>query len=362
MSSQLEFEALLDALTCETALARAVDDAAPARPGAVRCLACAHGCAIAEGARGICRVRFNQGGRLRVPHGYVAGLACDPIEKKPFFHFLPGRDALSFGMLGCNLHCPFCQNWSSSQALRDPAALVAPRRCSAAHIVELAKRAGAPAIASTYNEPLITAEWAVEVFRLARAEGLATCFVSNGHASRDVLDYLDPWLDAMNVDLKCFTDEGYRTLGGRLEPVLETIRGLWERGKWVEVVTLLVPGFNDDEDEVRRLADFVASVSPDIPWHVTAYHADYRQLEGPRATPQAALRRAIALGRAAGIRYVYAGNVRGLTDEENTRCHVCGRLAVERAGFTVRRVELDADGRCAGCGARLPGVWRSPHD
>ncbi|OGV72480.1 MAG: AmmeMemoRadiSam system radical SAM enzyme [Lentisphaerae bacterium RIFOXYB12_FULL_65_16] len=327
---------------------------------AVQCVACAHMCRIRDGGHGVCHVRFNSGGTLRVPHGYASSVACDPIEKKPFYHFLPGRDALSFGMLGCNLHCPFCQNWTISQALRDPEAVLSPRPCSAEQLVSLARRNAAPILSSTYNEPLISSEWAVEIFRLGKAHGLLTTYVSNGFASPQVLEYLDPWLDAMNVDLKCFSDEGYRTLGGRLDPVLDTIRALWARRKWVEVITLIVPGFNDSDRELAQIAEFLVSVSPDIPWHVTAYHADYKMAQGPARTSMERLQAGAEIGRKAGLRYIYGGNLLGLGRHENTYCHSCGRLLIERRGFSVSRNEVEAGGVCPGCQARVPGVWQVP--
>src|SRR5476649_1517499 len=210
--------------------------------GAVQCFACGHRCLVKPGRDGVCRVRFNDNGTLRVPYGYVGVLACDPIEKKPFFHVLPGSDALTFGMLGCDLHCGYCQNWVTSQMLRDPAAIAAPMLVEPADLVRDALRLGARAIVSTYNEPLITSEWAVAVFKEAKAAGLVTGYVSNGNGTPEVLEYLRPWVDLYKVDLKSFDDRHYRQLGGRLEPILDTIRRLHAMGFWVEIVTLLIPG------------------------------------------------------------------------------------------------------------------------
>ena len=194
--------------------------------GRVRCYACGHECPIPEGAVGVCKVRFNRGGKLRVPWGYVGGVQCDPIEKKPFFHARPGALAFSFGMLGCDLHCSYCQNWVTSQAIRDPTAIAAPLEADPSALVREAARLGAQVVVSTYNEPLITSEWAVAIFREARAAGLMTAFVSNGNGTRRVLDYLAPWIDLYKVDLKSFDDRHYRELGGRIEPILSTIRAL----------------------------------------------------------------------------------------------------------------------------------------
>ena len=290
----------------------------------VRCYACGHCCPIPDGQPGVCKVRYNQGGALYVPWGYVGGVQCDPIEKKPFFHAYPGALAYSFGMLGCDLHCGYCQNWVTSQALRDPDAVSAPLLASPEALVQDAVRQGAKVLVSTYNEPLITAEWAVEIFKQARAAGLITGFVSNGNGTPQVLEYIRPWVDLYKVDLKSFDDRHYHELGGRIGPILETIRALYDMGVWLEIVTLLIPGFNDSDDELKGLTDFLAGVSPDIPWHVTAFHKDYK-MDDPDDTRPSDLVRAAEIGRKAGLRYVYAGNLPGkVGDLEDTRCHQCG--------------------------------------
>lgn len=325
----------------------------------LRCVACAHRCLILPGLDGICRVRFNEAGRLRVPHGYVAGLQVDPIEKKPFFHAFPGADALSFGMLGCDLHCSYCQNWVTSQTLRDPAAFAGPRDMSSDDLVAVAVERQVPVMVSTYNEPLITAEWAVEVFAKAKAAGIVCGFVSNGHGTPEAVEYVRPYVDLFKVDLKGFRNDHYRELGGRLEAVLDTIRLLHHAGVWVEIVTLVIPGFNDDPVEMRDLARFIASVSPDIPWHVTAFHRDY-QMDAARDTTADDLIRAAAIGREAGLRYVYAGNLPGgVGDLEDTRCPSCGATAVARRGFEVTVKALGDDGRCTACHAAIAGYWRT---
>lgn len=324
--------------------------------GAVRCFACGHRCRIAEGKDGICRVRFNEGGKLLVPTGYVGALQLDPIEKKPFFHAFPGELALSFGMLGCDFRCAYCQNWMTSQALHDPAAGVAPRPITPRAFVDLALARGATVVTSTYNEPLITAEWAVELFREAKAAGLVASFVSNGNATPEVLDFLRPWVDLYKVDLKSFNPKNYTKLGGSLQKVLDGIKLLKERRFWVEVVTLTIPGFNDSDEELRGLAEFIAGVDPDIPWHVTAFHKDYKMMD-PDDTPTDTLLRGARIGHEAGLRYVYAGNRPGrVGDLENTRCHACQALLIERNGFQVLRNRLK-EGACPECGTRIPGVW-----
>src|SRR5205823_5559860 len=247
----------------------------------------------------------------------------DPIEKKPFFHAHPGALAYSFGMLGCDLHCGYCQNWVTSQALRDPAAIAPPLHATPEHLVRDAVRQRARVMVSTYNEPLITSEWAVAVFKEAKAAGLVTGYVSNGNGTPQVLDYLKPWVDLYKVDLKSFDDRHYRELGGRLAPILDTVRRLHAMDFWLEIVTLLIPGFNDSRDELGRLTEFIASVSPDIPWHVTAFHGDYKMTD-PQNTTAEMLLEAADIGRANGLRYVYAGNLPGeVGDLEDTHCEYC---------------------------------------
>ncbi len=323
----------------------------------IQCFACGHCCPIAKGQRGVCKVRFNRGGKLYVPFGYVAGAQCDPIEKKPFFHAVPGALAYSFGMMGCDLHCSYCQNWVTSQALRDEEAVSPIEEADPKSMVKDAVAHGARVMVSTYNEPLITSEWAVAVFREARAAGLHTAYVSNGNGTPQVLEYLRPWIDFYKVDLKSFDDRHYRELGGRIAPILETIRALYGMGIWVEIVTLLIRGFNDSEEELQRLTEFVAGVSVDIPWHVTAFHRDYK-MTSPEDTRAEDLVRAAGIGRAAGLRYVYCGNlpgdVRGL---EDTRCPQCGESLIRRRGYWIEEYKLTASGACPGCGEAIPGRW-----
>jgi pyruvate formate lyase activating enzyme len=335
--------------------------------GRVRCVACGHRCLIPPGREGICRVRFNADGVLQVPFGYVAGLHMDPVEKKPFYHALPGAKALSFGMLGCDLHCPFCQNWLTSQALRDPSSMAPAEEVSAEEIVAAAKRGRARIVTSTYNEPLITSEWAAAVFRLAKAEGFVCSYVSNGNATEEVLEYLRRLVSLYKVDLKGFRDRPYRDLGGTLERVLWTIRALHEKGFWVEVVTLVVPGFNDSSEELRDIARFLASVSPDVPWHVTAFHPDYR-MEDREPTSARTLLRAAEIGAAAGLHFVYAGNLPGVVRSgENTYCPGCRGLLVDAqprplqpARWTAAaRLPQDDSRRVAGPDSSRGPAWAS---
>jgi len=325
--------------------------------GAVHCYACGHDCFIPRGRPGVCKVRFNDDGVLRVPWGYVGALHVDPIEKKPFFHVLPGHDALSFGMLGCDLHCAYCQNWITSQAIRDPEAVAPARAVTPAELTALAQRHAAPVMVSTYNEPLITSEWAMAVFAEARRAGLVTGYVSNGNGTERVLDAIQPHLDLCKIDLKGFDDRAYRKLGGTLAAVKRTIASVFARGLWLEVVTLLVPGMNDSDAELRAAAGFLREISPDIPWHVTAFHRDYK-MTGPDDTGAATLVRAAAIGRQEGLRHVYAGNLPGqVGDLEDTRCASCGATVVARHGFRVRAVDLTPAGTCRRCEAPVPGAW-----
>ncbi len=328
----------------------------------IRCVACGHRCLIGEGRRGICKVRYNQGGQLKVPFGYVAALQCDPVEKKPFFHVHPGSDALTFGMMGCDFHCPYCQNWVTSQALRDEASLAPIQPVSADELVAAAGRSGARLVVSSYNEPLITAEWAVAVFEQARDQGLLCAFVSNGNATPEALDFLRPWIVAYKVDLKGFDDQRYRTLGGTLANVQETIRLVHERGLWLEVLTLIVPGFNDGEEELRAIARFIAGLSRDIPWHVTAFHKDYKMTEPPNTTASQLIR-AAEIGAGEGLHFVYAGNLPGRVGEwENTRCPRCRKTLIERYGYLVQSYEITAEGKCPACACAIPGVWSAPEE
>src|ERR1019366_7390780 len=330
----------------------------------VECFACGHRCPIPPGFAGVCKVRFNSGGTLYAPTGYVNAVFCDPIEKKPFFHALPGARALSFGMLGCDLHCGYCQNWVSSQALRDFRSTLDFERVRPAELVEMAVRQGAAAVISTYNEPLITAEWGVAVFREAKGAGLTTGFVSNGNATPEVLEYIRPWVDLYKVDLKSFDDRHYHELGGRLGPILDSIRRIHQMGLWLEIVTLLIPRFNDSPDELRRLTEFLAGISPDIPWHVTAFHADYKmQGNDQRDTTPEDLLRAAEIGQDAGLRYIYAGNLPGMVGHwEDTRCPKCSETLISRYGYFIQDYRLTPEGRCPRCSSQIPGRWAAQFD
>jgi pyruvate formate lyase activating enzyme len=345
---------LLDRLTHQGGLVELVGP-----DGDLRCQACAHRCLIRKGRRGICQVRFNQDGVLRVPWGYVAGLHPDPIEKKPFSHVMPGSLALTFGMLGCDFHCGFCQNWFSSQVGREPGsddAISYIQRITPEEVISRATQVNAKVIASSYNEPLITTEWAVDIFRLAKASGIHTAYVSNGYATREALELLSPHLSAYKIDLKSMRADNYRSMGGVLEHVLDTIRMVHELGIWLEIVTLVIPDFNDSNDELWELSRFISSISHDIPWHVTAYHPDYKKQDAP-PTPVASLQRAAEIGQEAGLRYVYAGNIPGRVGSlENTHCPTCQKPLIKRVGYSIVGNSL-VGGKCPFCGEIIPGIW-----
>lgn len=330
--------------------------------GKVHCYACAHDCTILPGGRGICQVRYNLGGKLHVPWGYVAALQCDPTEKKPFFHIYPGSDTLTFGMLGCDLHCPYCQNWDISQALRDATAGRPPEQTTPQQLVDLARRSGARCVASSYNEPLITSEWAMAVFQVAQSAGFTCMYISNGNATRGVLEYIRPYTDGYKIDLKTMNDKSYRKLGAVLEHVLNGVRLVHELGFWLEIVTLIVPGFNDSDDELRDAARFIHSVSPDIPWHVTAFNKDYK-MRDPDNTDAQTLVRAAEIGYGEGLRYVYAGNRPGQVGPyENTFCPTCQATLIRRLGYVILDYQLTPEGTCPECDTRIPGMWPASRD
>ncbi len=560
----------LDTLTVTGELYEKLED------NTIRCYACGHRCKIREGKRGICQVRFNEGGELRVPWGYVGALQSDPVEKKPFFHVLSGTNALTFGMLGCDFHCgycftgdtmvvtnrgpialqdafelgesrmeqpdgeisfpsnlkaitssgslrevrgvfrhlyqgdlitikpyylpairctpdhrvyvvddpsaqpymtqakdlkenhflvvprmfhfssayvtdaieylysyeiahhdiplrmqeseteliavvesglwreygmrsqqdeehgfietddfylipirgierePFsgdvfnmeveeehnylagfflvsnCQNWLTSQAMRDPNSDVAAnlvRKMTPQEMVRLAHRTKASVVASSYNEPLITSEWAVEIFKEAKAAGLMCAYVSNGNNTPEVMEYIRPYISAYKVDLKSMQDKNYRKLGGVLQNTLDGIKRAHDMGLWVEIVTLTIPGFNDSNEELWDAARFLAGVSKDIPWHVTAFHKDYKMTD-PDNTDAKTLLRAAEIGREAGLRYVYAGNLPGQVGEyEDTFCPACNFRLVRRFGYVIKEYHITGEGTCPKCDAIIPGLW-----
>lgn len=330
--------------------------------GAVDCFACGHECHIKRGGRGVCQVRFNVDGKLYAPHGYVAALQCDPTEKKPFYHIFPGSDTLTFGMLGCDLHCSYCQNWDISQALRDANAGRPPQQVTADELVAMAGRNGATCVASSYNEPLITSEWAMAVFQRAKADGFTTMYISNGNATREVLEYIRPHTDGYKIDLKTMNDKAYRKLGAVLQTVLDSMAMVHEMGFWMEIVTLVIPGYNDDEAELREAARYIKSLSPDIPWHVTGFHTDYK-MQDHNDTEARQLIRAAEIGYEEGLNYVYAGNRAGQVGRfENTFCPNCHATLIERFAYVITGYHITAEGTCPHCDTAIAGLFPSDTD
>lgn len=328
----------------------------------VRCALCSHRCLIAPGQKGICLVRENQGGSLyTLVYGLPLSQAVDPIEKKPLFHFYPGSASFSIATAGCNFRCTFCQNWSISQMPRERGEILG-HQASPEAVVAAAHRLGSRSIAYTYTEPTIFFEYSYDIARLAHQAGIASVYVTNGYMTAEMLGLFqgaggehEPWLDAANVDLKAFRDETYRRVcGARLQPVLDALVKMVELGVWVEVTTLVVPGMNDSEGELREMATFIAAqLGPHVPWHVSRFHPDYRMQDG-MPTPPATLQRAYELGREAGLHYVYVGNLPG-TGLEDTHCPGCGQAVIERRGFRVVKGRT-TDGRCGRCGTLIHGV------
>ena len=306
-------------------------------------------------ARGVCGVRENRAGILTslVSRAVVAA-QCDPIEKKPLFHVLPGSRSYSIATAGCNFRCTFCQNHEISQMPREEGR-IAGRELAPAAIVELALRSGSRSIAYTYTEPTVYFELAYETAGIAREKGLRNVFVTNGYMTEEMLRLFAPRLDAANVDLKAFSDDFYRKqCGARLQPVLASLRKMKELGIWVEVTTLLIPGLNDGEEELRELAGFIRSLGAETPWHISRFHPRYRMTEKP-PTPAASIHRAIRIGKSVGLKYVYSGNIPG-DSGENTSCARCGHLLIGRCGFAVERLDLKGSA-CPRCGTPLDGIF-----
>lgn len=328
----------------------------------VRCDLCAHRCVIAAGRKGVCKVRENQDGVLyTLVYGIPLSQAVDPVEKKPLFHFYPGSTAFSIATAGCNLRCDFCQNADISQMPRDQGRILG-RQASPEEVVRAAERYGSRSIAYTYTEPTIFFEYSYDIARLARQVDIASVYVTNGYMTREMLELFqglsnghEPWLDAANVDLKAFRDETYkRVCGARLQPVLDSLKTMVELGVWVEVTTLVVPEMNDSEGELGDIARFIAAeLGVETPWHVSRFHPDYK-MRDREWTPVAALHRAYELGREAGLRYVYVGNMPG-AHLEDTLCPGCGRPVIERRGFQVSQRHI-REGKCAHCGTVIDGV------
>jgi pyruvate formate lyase activating enzyme len=321
----------------------------------VRCSLCAHHCLVKPGGVGICGVRRNDGGTLvSLVYGRAIAEHVDPIEKKPLFHFLPGSTSFSVATAGCNFRCRHCQNADISQLPRDEGTIVG-RDLPPEEIVRLARDAGCASISYTYTEPTIFFEYAYDTAVLASAAGLKNVFVSNGYITAEPLRAISPYLHAANIDLKSSSDDFYKRIcGARLQPVLDALRLYRELGIWLEVTTLVIPAENDSDEDLAGCANFVAKeLGVDVPWHVSAFHPTYKLTNRPR-TPSETLRRAVQIGRDAGLRYVYEGNLPG--EGETTACPSCGRPVIDRLGFSVTGNRLE-NGRCPACGAAIAGVW-----
>lgn len=323
----------------------------------VICELCNHHCHIKEGKRGICGVRENKGGILySLVYGRMISESIDPVEKKPMLHFMPGSRAYSIATVGCNFHCLHCQNYDISQAPHINNGAINGRERTAVAVVDEAHSSGCASLCYTYVEPTIFYEFAYDCSALAHERGMKNIFVSNGYMSPEVTHHLAPFLDGINIDVKAFTDDFYKKVcKARLQPVLDNVKLMHELGVWVEVTTLLIPGLNDSPEELRDLARFVKSVSPTIPWHVTAFYPTYKMLDR-QPTPVATLRKAREIGLEEGLHYVYEGNIPG-EGGENTYCPGCGAELISRYGFSIRQNNL-SDGGCKTCGQQIAGVWR----
>ncbi|QJA05818.1 AmmeMemoRadiSam system radical SAM enzyme [Thermosulfurimonas marina] len=325
--------------------------------GEVRCRLCHHRCRIPPGKTGLCGVRKNEEGVLySLVYGKVIAHHLDPIEKKPLFHFLPGSLSYSIATVGCNFRCDFCQNFEISQ-FPHHYGYVTGEEMRPEEVVEEARRTGCLSISYTYTEPTVYFEFALDCARLASEAGLKNVFVSNGYMTPEALDTIYPHLHGANIDLKAFREDFYkRHCKARLKPVLETLKYLKRQGVWLEVTTLIIPGENDDPEELREIARFLRDeLGPETPWHVTRFYPTYRLLTRP-PTPVETLKRAYEIGKEEGLRYVYTGNVPGEAGE-NTYCWACGRLLIERFGFRILKKEIPPEGTCPHCGAKIDGLW-----
>ena len=323
----------------------------------VECKLCAHRCRIREGSRGICRVRENREGKLyTLVYGNLIAEHIDPVEKKPLYHFLPGSRAYSIATPGCNFRCGWCQNWQISQMPREMR-MPERERVSPETLVERAVHNNCQIIAYTYTEPTIFFEFTYDCAKLAHQKGVRNIYVTNGFMTPEMLDMLAPYLDGANVDIKAFDDETYRTLmGGRLQPVLESCRKMKSLGIWLEITTLIVPGVNDDPDELEALATFIVEeLGPETPWHLSRFYPQYKMNDRP-PTDEGILRRTQMMGEALGLEHIYLGNVVG---DNQTYCKVCGAALIQRSGYATRLSGLNEEGKCKACGTRLDGVLLS---
>ncbi len=322
---------------------------------AVVCGLCAHRCRIKNNRSGICGVRVNRGGILySLSYGRISAEHVDPVEKKPLFHFLPSSLTYSIATVGCNFRCLHCQNYSLSQTGAHIERVPHQTR-TAQDIVQSAVQAGCRSLSYTYSEPTVFFEFAYECAELGQDRGLKNIFVSNGYMSREAAAMLAQVIDGINIDIKAFSDEFYAsTCGGGLDQVLDNVRYFWEQGVWVEATTLIIPGLNDTDQELRELAGFIASVDPDLPWHVSAFRPTYKMTDRP-PTSSTTLAKARDIGFSEGLKHIYIGNVHG-GGGEDTDCPSCGRTVIHRRGFTIVKNQLQR-GCCPFCSAAVRGVW-----
>jgi len=328
----------------------------PLEDGKVQCYLCNHRCMIPVAKRGICGVRENREGKLyTLVYGRAISLNVDPIEKKPLFHVFPGSTSFSIATAGCNFRCLQCQNHEISQLPKDQKGRIEGSEVSPSKVVSLAKQYGCQSISYTYTEPTIYFEYAYDISRQARQEGMRNIFVTNGYMTEEALEAIQPYLDAANVDLKSFRETFYKEVcGARLKPILENLKRMREMGIWTEITTLAIPTLNDSDQEFQEIAQFILSLGPEVPWHISAFFPTYKMLDHPR-TPAAALHRAREIGIRAGLRYVYCGNIPG-EEGEDTSCPHCGRKLIERIGFRVEKNDV-MGGACRHCQGKIDGIW-----
>jgi len=323
----------------------------------VHCYLCHFNCVIAPGKRGVCGVRENMDGTLyTLVYDRIVSRAVDPIEKKPLFNFLPGSTSYSIATAGCNFRCLHCQNYDISQMPRRGKGEIAGEKISPEEIVADAIRYKCKSISYTYTEPTIFFELAYDTGRLAHNEGIKNIFVSNGYMTQEMLDMINPYLDAINVDLKGFSEKHYaKVCGAKLAPVLDSLRYIKKLGIWLEVTTLVIPGYNDSDESFNGIADFIKNeLGEGTPWHVTAFYPTYKLLDAPR-TPAETLRRARDIGLKKGLRYVYEGNIPG-EGGESTYCYNCDELLIERYGYRILKDSIE-NSSCPACGANIDGVY-----
>ncbi len=328
--------------------------------GKILCQACSQACVLGEGEYGTCRVRRVEDGELKLlVYGLAAAVNVDPVEKKPLYHFLPQSRVFSVGTVGCNFSCSFCQNYDISQHPKESGKQITGHELPPERIVELAIENGCDSIAYTYNEPIIFFEYTYDTAKIAHQKGLKNIYVTSGYETHKAIDLLEPYIDAMNIDIKSFSDEFYKEVcGARLKPVLEAVKYAHQKGIWIEITTLLIVGKNDSDDEIRSIARFIADIDTSMPWHLSAFHPTYKMLDAPR-TPKSALQRAYNIAKEEGLKYVYIGNINH-QDYQSTYCPNCGKIVIDRGGEVEYLIDnkLDDNGNCPYCGYNIEGIWR----